>query len=119
MHAATAAESLVDEVLTVLPGQSTLSSQSAPLLEAVYNADSKQGEGKTGIWHKVARGPPQAEMSRWISSCGWRYGRGRRPRLAPMSEVPRANYKLLCDKCFPDAKARCLEAIAASGTLGV
>ena len=112
-------EAVIDEVLANFPGSAATQSQGAGRLTAVFNVAGRQGGKCTGIWHKVARGPPAFDLDLWLTTCGWRFGAGERPRLATADEVPLQNYKMLCGKCYPAAKQRCLSAIASVGTSGV
>lgn len=66
----------------------------------------------SGVAHYVVFGPPEADMSLAVTTCGWRFGGAVGARLAPRSELP-AMYKKLCARCFPEEREAGKEAFAA------
>ena len=66
---------------------------------------------KSGVWHRVVRGPPRHSNRFHITACGWRFGQSAAARLAPLSEAQAQQFYLLCSRCFAEerneGKARC------------
>ena len=65
--------------------------------------DSRTVTSAKGITHEVLLGPPEVELDLAMSSCGWRFGKSAGATLASRSQLP-ANYKHLCEKCFPEER---------------
>ena len=67
----------------------------------------------SGVAHFVVFGPPEADMSLAVTTCGWRFGGAVGAKLSPRSELPSV-YKKLCARCFPEEREAGKEAFAAS-----
>ena len=67
----------------------------------------------SGVWHRVARGPPQFEVVDFSSACGWRFGRGSRSRLSNRQFLP-DNPGLVCSKCCPSERLGRIDALRAA-----
>ena len=65
-----------------------------------------------GIAHRVAFGPPEAELALAVTTCGWKFGGAMGAKLIPQAELP-SLYKKLCARCFPEERGARKEAFAA------
>ena len=93
------------------------SSKTGPLAHELHAAKAMPDclsivTSSKGIVHSVLIGPPDIELNKSVSICGWSFG-GSRALLSSAAALP-ADYKSLCERCFPEGRAKRKQALAAS-----